>query len=63
MIDQFEAEKCLNTASTDNLVLTILDNRPNHWATPGNSDGPNPRTRVESGAKPLGSPAGAGAWN
>ena len=28
MIDQFEAKRCLHLASTDNLVLTIIDNRP-----------------------------------
>ena len=33
MIGQFEAEKCLHAASTDNLVLIIIDNRPNPRAT------------------------------
>ena len=32
MIDQFEAEKCLHVASTDNLVLMIINNRPDPWA-------------------------------
>ena len=27
MVDQFEAEKCLHAALTDNLVLMIIDNR------------------------------------
>ena len=26
MVDQFEAKKCLYAASTDNLVLMIIDN-------------------------------------
>ena len=28
MIDQFQAEKCLHEASTDNLQLTMVDNSP-----------------------------------
>ena len=34
MVDQFEAEKCLHAASTDNLVLMIEDNRSGPRATP-----------------------------
>ena len=62
MIDQFEAEKCLYAASTDNLVLTIIDNRSDPKAAlrqplgqlPGNSNGTNPRTRAESRSKTPG---------
>ena len=32
MIDQFKAKKCLLAASTDNLVLMIIDNRPDSGA-------------------------------
>ena len=55
LIDQFEAEKYLHAASTDNLVLMIIDKRPDPRATtgqpPGNSDGTNPETRAESRCK------------
>ena len=62
MVDQFEAEKCLYTASTDNLVLTIIDNRSDPKAAPrkplgqppGNSEGTNPWTRAENRCKTLG---------
>ena len=68
MIDQFEAEKCLQAASVDNSVLMIIDNRSDPLATPGrppsNSDGTNPRTRAESGFKtPVVARGDAGAWN
>ena len=33
MVDQFEAEKCIHAASTDNLVLMIIDNRSDNKAT------------------------------
>ena len=56
MVDQFEAKKCLHAASTDNLVLTIIDSRSDSKAAPrqtlgqpsGNSNGTYPRTRTES---------------
>ena len=55
MADQFEAEKCLHAASTDNLVLTIIDNRSDPRAAPrqpsGNSDGTNPGTWAKSRCK------------
>ena len=35
IIDQFEAEKCLHAASTDNLRLMITDNSSDPRATPG----------------------------
>ena len=35
IIDQFEAEKCLHPASTDNLRLMITDNSPDPRPTPG----------------------------
>ena len=35
MIDQFEAEKCLHAASTDNLRLIITDYSPDPRAKPG----------------------------
>ena len=58
MIDQFEAEKCLDAASADNLIFMIIDNRPNPRATAGqpasNSDGTNPGTRAERRCKTLG---------
>ena len=65
MVDQFEAEKCLHPASTDDLVLTIIDNRSDPKAAPmqplgqppGNSDGTNPETRAESRCK---TPGGGG---
>ena len=61
MVDQFEAEKC-HAASTDNLVLTIIDSRSDPKAAPrqplgqppGNSDGTNPRIRAESRCKTPG---------
>ena len=69
MVDQFEAEKCLYAASTDNLVLTIIDNRSDpkaalrqHLGQPlGNSDGTNPGIRAESRCKTRGLPGG-GCW-
>ena len=62
MADQFEAEKCLYAASTDNLVLMIIDKRSDSRAAPrqplgqppGNSDSTNPGTRAESRCKTLG---------
>ena len=72
MVDQFETEKCLYAASTDNLVLTIIDNRSDPKAAPrqplgqppGNSDGTNPGTRAESRCKTPGVAWGdVGAWN
>ena len=70
MVDQFEAEKCLYALSTDNLVLTITDNRSHPKAAPrqplGNPSGnfraiqmgqiPGPELKV--GAKPRGLPGG-----
>ena len=66
MVDQFEAEKCLHATSTDNLVLTIIDNRSDPKAALrqplgqplGNSDGTNPGTRAESRCKTRGLPGG-----
>ena len=66
MVDQFGAEKCLHAASTDNLVLTIIDNRSDPKAAPrqplrqpqGNSDGTNLGTRAESRSKTPGLPGG-----
>ena len=62
MVDQFEAEKCLHGASTDNLVLTIIDNRSDPKAAPRQPPGnpqaiqmgqiPGPELKV--GAKPRG---------
>ena len=67
MVDQFEAEKCLYAASTDNLVLTIIDNRSDPWAVlrqpPGNSDGTNTGTRAERSAKLRELPGGGGCWH
>ena len=68
MVDQFEAEKCLYAASTDDLVLTIIDNRSDPKAAPrqplgqppGNSDGTNPGTRAESRCKTPGVGGGGG---
>ena len=64
MVDQFEAEKCLYAASTDNLVLTIIDNRSDPKVaprqTPGNSDGTNPGIRAESRCKTPGAARGGG---
>ena len=66
MVDQFEAEKCLHVASTDNLVLTIIDSRSDLKAAPGNPSG-NPRAiqmgqmpgpELKVGAKPRGLPGG-----
>ena len=51
MIDQFEAEKCLYPASTDNVRLMTIDNRPDPRA---NQDGTNPGTRAESRCKTPG---------
>ena len=51
MIDQFQAEKCLHAASTDNLVLMIMDKRADSKQPPDNSDGTNPGTRAESRCK------------
>ena len=55
MKDHFETEKCLHVASTDNSVLTIIDNRPDPQETPGkpsgNTDGTNPGTRAENTCK------------
>ena len=56
-------------ASTDNLVLTIIDNRSDPKAAhrqplgqpPGNSDGTNPGTRAESRCKIPGVARG-GCW-
>ena len=47
MVDQFEAEKCLHAALTDNLYF---DNRQQVRA-PGNSDGRNPGIRAASRCK------------
>ena len=68
MSDQFEAEKCLYAASTDNLVLTIIDNRSDPKAAPrqpleqppGNSDGTNPWIQAESRCKTQRLPGGGG---
>ena len=70
MVDQFEAEKCFYAASTDNLVLTMIDNRSDPKAAPrqplgqppGNSDGTNPGTRAESRCKTPGVARGGGCW-
>ena len=52
LIDQFEAE---TVATTDNLVLKILDSRPDLQGNPGgNSDNKNPGIQVESRCKTLG---------
>ena len=64
MVDQFETEKCFHATSTDNLVLMIIDNRSDPGQHPGNSDGTNPGTRVESRCKTSGVARGdVGAWN
>ena len=44
IIDQFEAEKCLHAASTDNLRLMITDNSPDLGQPLGTSDGTNVKT-------------------
>ena len=71
MVDQFKAEKCLQAASTDNLVLMIIDNSSDPRAaprqplgqTPGNSDGTNPGTPAESRCKTPGvALGGGGCW-
>ena len=66
MVDQFEAEKCLHALSTDNLVLTIIDNRSDPRAAPrqppGNSDGTNPGTWVDSRCKIPGLAWRGGSW-
>ena len=71
MVDQFEAEKCIQAASTDNLVLMIIDNKSNPRAAPRAT----PRQfrwykfqdRVEGRCKTLGVARGGGgdvgAWN
>ena len=53
MIDQFEAEKCLHAASTENFRLMLTDNSPDPLSTLGNSDGTNPG----------GCPGDIGTWN
>ena len=58
MIDQFEAEKCLNAASTDNLVFMITDKRTDPGQPPDNSDGTHPGLGLKIGAKPRGFPGG-----
>ena len=72
MVDQFETEKCPYVASTDDLVLTIIDNRSQAaprqplGQPPGNSDGTNPGTRAERRCKTPGVAGGrgdVGAWN
>ena len=65
MIDQFEAKKCLHAASTDNLLLMIIDNRPTPGQPLGNSDGTNPGTQTGSRCKTPGVARGwdVGAWN
>ena len=68
MADQFEAEKCLHVASTDNLGLMIIDNRSDPRKTsgqpPGNSDGTNPGTWAESRCtSPRFARGDVGAWN
>ena len=72
MVDQFKAEKCLQIASTHNLVLMIIDNRSDPRPVlrhplgqpPGNSDGTNPGTRAESRCKIPGIARGdVGIWN
>ena len=50
MVDQFEVEKCLHAASTDNLILMIIDKR----SDPRASDGTNPGIRAESRCKTPG---------
>ena len=52
MIDQFKAEKCLHATPAGDLVLMIIDNKPDPgatpWRLPRNSDSTNPGTRDES---------------
>ena len=60
MIDQFEAKKYLNAASIDNLVLMILDNRPEPRAIQMVQI-PGPGLKV--GAETRGSPEDAGCWS
>ena len=50
MVDQSEIDKCLHAASTDNLILMIIDIHvgPTAGQPPGNSDGTNPGTWAES---------------
>ena len=62
MVDQFEAEKYLYAASTDNLVLTIIDNRSDPKAALGQPRaiqmGQIPGPELKVGAKPGGCPGG-----
>ena len=66
MVDQFEAEKCLRAASTDNLVLMIIDNRSDPRTAPRQPLGQPPAIQVAQipgpvlkvGAKPRGLPGG-----
>ena len=63
MVDQFDAEKCLHAASTDNLVLMIIDNR-SHPRAIQIVQIPGPGLKV--GAKLRGLPGegeDVGAWN
>ena len=59
MICQFEAEKCLHAASTDNLALMIIGNRPDPRAIQ-TVQIPEPGLKV--GAKPRRLPGG-GCWH
>ena len=57
MIDQFEAAKRLNSASIDNLLLMILDDRLNPQATPRKFQMVQiPGIGLTVGATPRGSP-------
>ena len=49
MVDQFEALKCLHAASTDNLVLMIIDDRSDPRAIQMVQI---PRSGLKVGAKP-----------
>ena len=67
MVDQFEIDKCLHAASTDNLILMIIDIYvgPTPGQTPGSSDGTNPGTWVERRCNTVceGCWGNVGTWN
>ena len=54
MVDQFEAEMCLHTAPTDNLVLTIIDDRSDSREVPRQTLWQPPGPGLQVGAKPRG---------
>ena len=60
MTYQFEAEKCIHAASTDNLVLMKIGKGPTPERPSGNSDGTDPGTRAESRCKPRRLPGWGG---